>query len=217
MSVGLDGPVRQLIPSGRSGELSDADLVRLHITRAPFVRLNIVATVDGAAAGPDGRSGSINTAADHRVFEVLRAWADVVLIGRGTYDAEGYGPLRVRPDLAASRTSARQHPALAVLTSTPLPAQSEAVFAVHGDLPSVIRSLDDRGLRRVLCEGGPTLAAAMFAAGLVDELCVTTSPMTLGGNAIRVLGETATVVDLRLVALLEQDSTLLARWVPQRS
>ena len=56
----------------------------------PWVRANFVSTLDGAATGPDGRSGSINTGADREVFALLRALADVVVVGAGTARAEGY-------------------------------------------------------------------------------------------------------------------------------
>jgi len=57
------------------------------------VRANMVTCIDGAAWGPDHRSGSINDDADWRVFRVLRALADVVLVGAGTARAEGYTAL----------------------------------------------------------------------------------------------------------------------------
>ena len=49
-----------------------------------WVRANFVSTLDGAATGADGRSGSINTGADREVFALLRALSDVVLVGAGT-------------------------------------------------------------------------------------------------------------------------------------
>lgn len=56
----------------------------------PRVRLNFVASLDGAATR-DGRSGGLGTAADRAVFETLRALTDVILVGAGTVRAEGYG------------------------------------------------------------------------------------------------------------------------------
>ncbi len=47
----------------------------------------------------------------------------------------------------------------------------------HADLGAAIDALADRGLRRVLCEGGPHLLAQFAAAGRLDELCVTISPL----------------------------------------
>ena len=50
----------------------------------------MVSTVDGAATGPDGRSGGINNAADKRVFDTLRRLCDAVVVGAGTARDEGY-------------------------------------------------------------------------------------------------------------------------------
>src|SRR3954466_1045562 len=56
-----------------------------------WLRVNFVSTLDGAATGADGRSGSINTGADREVFALLRALADVGVIGAGTAGGGGYG------------------------------------------------------------------------------------------------------------------------------
>lgn len=52
-------------------------------------------------------------------------------------------------------------------------------------MPDLITALHERGLRRVLCEGGARLAHALHAAELVDELCLTFSPMIIGGDGVR--------------------------------
>ncbi|GAB3590056.1 pyrimidine reductase family protein [Angustibacter peucedani] len=82
------------------------------------VRANFVATLDGSATGDDGRSGSINDPADHRVFDLLRALSDVVLVGAGTARDEGYGRVRTPDRWVALRTALglADHPALAVVT-----------------------------------------------------------------------------------------------------
>jgi riboflavin biosynthesis pyrimidine reductase len=54
------------------------------------------------------------------------------------------------------------------------------------DLGQVRRELDDRGLGRVLCEGGPHLFTDLAAAGLVDELCLSFSPKLAGPGASRI-------------------------------
>ena len=60
----------------------------------PFVRGNMISTLDGAIT-IQGRSGAIGGNADRTVFQVLRALADVVLVGAGTSRAERYGPARL--------------------------------------------------------------------------------------------------------------------------
>jgi riboflavin biosynthesis pyrimidine reductase len=55
------------------------------------------------------------------------------------------------------------------------------------NLPDALRVLAERGLWRVLCEGGPSLLGSMVAADLVDELCLTLSPRLVGGAGGRVV------------------------------
>jgi riboflavin biosynthesis pyrimidine reductase len=96
--------MRLLVP-GRSGlpalaDLDDAGLFAAYACpEQRWVRCNMVTTLDGAATGADGRSGSINNAADHVVFEVLRALSHVVVVGAGTIRTEGYPPLAVKESL----------------------------------------------------------------------------------------------------------------------
>ncbi len=80
-------------------ELTDAALAGLYAypelgaPPARWLRANMVESMDGAAT-LDGRSGGLSGEADERVFAMLRALADVILVGAGTARAEGYGPVR---------------------------------------------------------------------------------------------------------------------------
>lgn len=114
--------MRMLLPVP-ADDLSDADLDAAYAwpggpERAPWLRANMVATADGAARSPDGRSATISSDADRRVFGRLRGLADVVLVGAGTARAEGYRPARVRPELAERRRTAGQTdvPAIALVS-----------------------------------------------------------------------------------------------------
>jgi riboflavin biosynthesis pyrimidine reductase len=60
-----------------------------------------------------------------------------------------------------------------------------AVGAGRVDLPAALAGLHARGATQVLCEGGPRLLGAMIADDLVDELCLTVSPLLAGGDAGR--------------------------------
>lgn len=71
----------------------------------PGVRLNMIASLDGAAT-VDGLSGGLGGPADHRVFTALRELADVVLVAAGTVRAERYGPSKV-PLAIVTRSCAR--------------------------------------------------------------------------------------------------------------
>lgn len=81
--------------------------------------------------------------------------------------------------------------------------------------PQVARAaLADRGLRRILCEGGPTVFAEFAAAGVVDELCLTVSPLLTGPAAGRITTGAvwSEALPLRLTGLLEEDGALFCRY-----
>lgn len=77
------------------------------------VRANMVSSVDGAIS-LDGRSGGLSGSADRLIFKVLRALADVVLVGAGTARAEHYG--LARPDWPQLRQGRPASPPIAIVT-----------------------------------------------------------------------------------------------------
>jgi riboflavin-specific deaminase-like protein len=86
------------------------------------------------------------------------------------------------------------------------------------DLPALLERLPGLGLGRVLCEGGPSLNAALLGADLVDEVFLTLYPALLGGEAPRIVaGAGATQVrPLALIAVHEHEGELLLRYRRQR-
>lgn len=113
-----------------------------------------------------------------------------------------------------------------VFTTEDAPAHRRAALADAGadvvvagkswvDPALVVRELGDRGLHRVLCEGGPQLFADLVMAGLVDDMCLTVAPVLLAGPAGRIahgLAEPAPV-GLRLASALHDNDNLLLRYV----
>jgi riboflavin biosynthesis pyrimidine reductase len=173
----------------------------------PWLRVNMVTTVDGAAQGPDGLTGTINNAADQGVFHRLRVDADVVVVGAGTVRAEGYGPLG--------------KPFVVVGSALPAQLQGHPDVRLHpgGNSDSLRGLVDDlraQGLNRILSEGGPTLLHGLLQAGLVDELCCTITPTIVGGSGRRIVTGPPLGVPLTLSSLVEEDGTLLARWLVSR-
>ncbi len=83
------------------------------------------------------------------------------------------------------------------------------------DVREALVALGHLGARVVLSEGGPTLIGQLAMADVLDELCLTMSPMVVGGDASRVTDATTPPIDRRytLTRVLEQDSMLLARYV----
>jgi len=173
----------------------------------PWLRANMVATVDGSAQGADGLTGSINNEIDQQVFSALRRSADVIVVGGGTARAEGYRPAE-NPIVVVSASGA--------LPETMRGAKPGQIRLHHGgdadDLRGLVKELQAEGLEHILCEGGPALLGDLIRAGLVDELCATITPMLVAGTGRRIVGGQAVGVPLELASLVEQDGTLLARW-----
>lgn len=219
-----------------TGELDDDQLGELYEPpQRSWLRVNMISTLDGAGAGPDGRSGSINNDADHRVFATLRAQADAVVVGAGTARDEGYGTLEVPLVLVSRRGQVPEQlrdaePGavwLATSGSAEHLAEARATLGeehvlVLGsddvDLARLREELESRGLHRLLGEGGPHLLRDLLAAGVVDELCCTVVPRLLAGDQTRIVTGEPLDVDLELALLLEDAGTLLGRWfvVPSR-
>lgn len=100
--------------------------------------------------------------------------------------------------LPAGLLAAPGHARTIVITTGAAPARARRALAgradviVAGDdqvdLRAAIGALAARGHRRILTEGGPHLLAQIAAAGLLDELCLTFSPVLAGPGAGRVVG-----------------------------
>jgi riboflavin-specific deaminase-like protein len=71
----------------------------------------------------------------------------------------------------------------------------------------------ERGIRSLVCEGGPHLHDQLQADGLVDDLFLTIAPKLSGGEAPRIVeGPLPGVAELELAWLLEEDGELFARY-----
>jgi riboflavin-specific deaminase-like protein len=83
------------------------------------------------------------------------------------------------------------------------------------DLTEMLEVLAQRGLRHLLCEGGPTLLGDLVAARLVDELCLTLAPMMVAGQVRRIADGAGAEPPLGLRPaglLLADDGALFTRW-----
>lgn len=197
--------------------------------RTPWLRVNMVSTVDGAATGASGRSGSINNPADKQVFDTLRALADVIVVGAGTARTEGYRPTDTPIVLVSRRADVpprlRDAAPGRVLMATTAGAEhlaearkllgADHVMVLGTDTVDLARLKQDlaaRGWAHQLSEGGPTLLHALLDEGAVDELCATIVPRLVAGDGPRITSGAPVDVPLTLHTLLEQDGTLLGRW-----
>ena len=210
----------------------------------PFLFLNMVASADGRAT-LEGRTAALGSEADTLLLTELRAVADAVLVGTGTIRAEGYGRLVRNAERVARREAAGLAPTpTAVLLSrtfdipwdAPLFAAADQPVLVYagagGEPPEVaapveVVRLDDpspaaamadlrsRGIRALLCEGGPTLNGALLLAGVVDELFLTLSPLLTGEPAAPRLVEGTALpepVPLELEWVLRHGEELFLRY-----
>lgn len=178
----------------------------------PFVTLKLATTLDGRIATASGESRWITGPASRRAVHAMRLNHDAVLIGSGTARADdpdltvrelgaAHQPIRIVMD---SRLSHSPHSRLG------LTAKTAPVWLLHGpDAPqenrdawtergatlletacengtinprAALQTLAARGLTRIFCEGGGTLAAALIRAHLVDDLALFTAGALIGGD-----------------------------------
>jgi len=217
------------------------DWLLAHYGRAdgPFLRVNMIASLNGSATGDDGTSNTLTSRLDRRILGVIRELSDVVLVGAGSVRAEGYvvpakAALAVvtssgdltghRLDAGPAAPAGAEHPVLIFCALRNLErARSSAgdtratIVPLDGDdgiaVGSILRALADRGLARIVCEGGPVLAGQLFAADLVDEFCLSTSPqVTLGGRPLLDSPETGTRRFSLRQLLADETGATYARW-----
>jgi riboflavin biosynthesis pyrimidine reductase len=109
----------------------------------PWLRANMVSSLDGAA-NLAGLSEGLSSPADKRIFGVLRALADVVLVGAQTVRAEGYRPARARAEFQEARAAAGQAPAPAIaVVSRSLRLDLTAPLFTDPLVPTVVITTED--------------------------------------------------------------------------
>ena len=127
--------------------------------------------------------------------------------------------LRVEPD--GRLFEAGHRPILMTVSSTPA-AQLRSLEAVaeieqfDGAVTAekVVASLDRRGYRTVLVEGGPSLNAQFVDADLIDELCVTVAPKLTASSARRLVwGDSDNVRPMHLDRIFVEDDELFLRYL----
>jgi len=170
----------------------------------PFVTWKFATTLDGRSAAADGTSRWVSSRAARLDTHRLRALADTMLVGTGTVLVDDPA-LTVRDE--HDRPLPRQ-PLRAVMGERDLPADrrvldgaAETVHLRTRDPHAALATLRERERQHVFLEGGPTLAAAFLAAGLVDEVVAYVAPVLLGAglSAVGDLGITTIAAALRPV------------------
>ena len=174
----------------------------------PSVTLKLAQSADGFTARAAGESPWITGEDARRFGQLLRAEHDAILVGAKTAltddpeltcripGLEKYSPLRIVLDsklrispMSKLAQTARQVPVLIFATQNngdDLRALGVEIVRLKPDdggrapIPAVLNELAQRGINRLLVEGGATVANAFLKAGFADRLEIFTAPMTLG-------------------------------------
>ncbi len=192
-----------LIRSTPSPVQDPFDLIDAAPEDRPFVVAQLGQSLDGRIATPTGDSRYINgtCALDH--LHRLRAHVDAVVVGVGTVIADnpmltvrrvpGRNPARVFIDprgrlpgtAQCVRSDCARRIAIRATAAASLPGVEEIVIeACNGIIPphEIVRKLRERGLRKILVEGGARTISAFVAAGCVDRLHMLVAPMIIGSG-----------------------------------
>ena len=177
-----------------------------------WVRANMIISQDGHFVGPSDSSRDLTGESDLKLLLLLRALSDVVLVGANTARTENYRQPKAReefaflnrkpPRLAVVSSSLEfnlhspmfnggQEPTIIFNAGTKKPSSellkiAQVIQIPVGDSSSVakdiIANLFEFGLRKITCEGGPSLLAQLLEANAIDEYDLTISPTTVGGS-----------------------------------
>lgn len=200
-----------------------------------WLRINLIASVNGNAAGADGTSHGLSSSTDRRILGAIRRLSDVVVVGASSVRKEGYffpkpAPLaivtgsgdlighQIPSDIDETRLIVLCPPEARDTLAHSLRDTRVTVITLPGPRmhpAAIVKALRARGHNRIVCEGGPSLAAQFLDAGVVDEVCLSTSPL-LNNTNVPVFQGLSHSQRLKLTQLLvDQESVLYARWQVQ--
>jgi len=183
----------------------------------PHVTLKLAVSIDGKVGLLPHRPLAITQQRARDRVHLMRAMNDAILIGIGTALADdpaltcrlpgmtGRSPIRVvldgmlrLPVGSGLVRTARDVPVWVVASAGAAPEREHALrgygveilrteASTQIDLRAALRWLAARRITRLMVEGGPTVAAAMIAADLVDEIALFRSPIAIGSDGLDAL------------------------------
>ncbi|HEY8282515.1 MAG TPA: bifunctional diaminohydroxyphosphoribosylaminopyrimidine deaminase/5-amino-6-(5-phosphoribosylamino)uracil reductase RibD [Leifsonia sp.] len=187
----------------------------------PHITVKWASSLDGRTAAADGSSKWITGAAARQRVHEQREASDAIVVGTGTVLADDPS-LTARGD-AGELLATQPTPVVVGLSAVPNEAAvfrhpHPVIFEGTHDVHEVVQNLHQRGFRRVYVEGGPTLASAFVAAGLVDEYAIYLAPTLLGGDHLAIgdigVGTIRDQRTLRILSVEQLGGDLLIRAVP---
>ncbi|GAA1867128.1 pyrimidine reductase family protein [Actinomadura bangladeshensis] len=210
MVASLDGAAQRDERSGGLGNAADRHLFLLLRGLADVVIVG-AGTVRSEGYGPVKRSEGWDGVRDGRT-----PVPPIAVVSR-TLDLDFDAPIFTEA----------QVPTIVLATATADPvrlkaARERADVIIAGkdslDFSVAVQELAARGHRRLLCEGGPGVLAQVVAAGLLDELCLTLSPVLLGGRPVRILNGPPVPVppEMALADALQDEEFLFLRYTRNR-
>ena len=192
---------------GARARRQNAPFIKFHRERLPHVTYKAAVSLDGKVAADGGDARWISCLDSRRAVHELRARVDAVMVGAGTVRrddpeltvrlAEGRDPVRVvvtgdggLPPEAKLLATAPTTRTIVVAREATASARrlleargAELVEVGEGGLRAALGELAGLGLLDVLCEGGPTLAGALLAEGLIDRVLLFVAPLIVGRGA----------------------------------
>ena len=194
----------------REAELINVDWSFMKLHDRPHVTLKLAGSLDGRVdsslaerlilTGPEAQSSV------HR----LRAQVDAIAVGSGTVMADD-------PQLSVRGVEVTAQPVRVVLGSSPIPAgarirggESQMLVIEEKDPHLALSQLAERGIQRLLLEGGPTVAAAYLEAGVIDEIQWFVAPILVGTGTAALSGLSCSItLDVTSVDLMGEDVRII--------
>ena len=192
---------------GARAREQNAPFLKFHRGGLPLVTYKAAITLDGKVAAAGGDARWISCLDSRRAVHELRSRVDAVMVGAGTVRrddpeltvrlAEGRDPVRVvithdgdLPPGAKVLATAKQTRTIIVADHAGDAARrlietrgAELLEVGEGGLKATLEALAALGLLDILCEGGPTLAGELLAAGLIDRVLLFVAPLIVGRGA----------------------------------
>jgi diaminohydroxyphosphoribosylaminopyrimidine deaminase/5-amino-6-(5-phosphoribosylamino)uracil reductase len=172
----------------------------------PHLTLKIASSLDGKVDSTDSERLLLTGAQADAAVQLLRSQVDAIAVGTGTVIADD-------PRLTVRHHGAGVRPIRVILGTSPIPsgarvidAAAETVIIAERDPRMALGRLAEMGIQRLLLEGGPTVAGAYLAAGVVDEVRWYVSPLLVGTGVQALAGlDSQVALDVIAVDLVGED------------